>query len=65
MAGEGQDDALEIKHQGKGIISWTTRGQLALESRIKATTGFKAYDYDHSELVTYFKDVLKSSEKFF
>jgi hypothetical protein len=65
LAGVDKDDALEVKQQGKGIINWTTRGQLGVESKIKATTGFKAYDYDHSELVTYFKNVLKSSEKYF
>ena len=65
LAGEGTGDALEIKREGTRIISWSTRGQLGVESRIKAITGFKENDYEHSELVTLFKDVLKSSEKYF
>ena len=31
------------------------KGSVGVESKINATTGFQAYDYDHSELVTYFK----------
>ena len=54
LAGVGKDDALEIKHEGKGIISWTKRGQLSVESQIKAATGFQAYEYEHAELVTLF-----------
>jgi hypothetical protein len=65
LAGVGKDDALEMKHEGKGIIRLTTRGQLGVESKIKAATGFQAYEYEHAELVTLFKDVLKSSEKYF
>lgn len=57
----GDDEALEIKHEGKGVISWTARGQLGIESKIKATTGFQTYGYDHTDLVTLFKEVLKSN----
>jgi hypothetical protein len=35
------DEALEIKSSGKGIISWTTRGQLGLEGSMVATTGLQ------------------------
>ena len=32
---------LEFKNSGKGILAWTTRGQLGFESKIIATTKFK------------------------
>lgn len=57
--------ALELKHSGKGIISWTTRGQLGIESSIKATTGFQAWGYDKKQLVDIFIDLMKSDSKFF
>lgn len=35
-------EVLEIKYtETKGLVSWTTRGQLALESGLKATTGYQ------------------------
>jgi len=37
--------------EGEGIISWTTRGQLGIESPLKAMTGFQANKYSHSSLV--------------
>jgi len=58
-------ESLEIKHFGKGVVSWTTRGQLGIGSGIKATTGFQVQGYDKSELVTIFKDTLKGCEKYF
>jgi hypothetical protein len=58
-------NALEVKKYGKGIISWTTRGQLGVCSKIKATTGFQSKGFEHCELVKLFKSVLKGSEKFF
>jgi hypothetical protein len=61
----GCSTALEIKHFGKGIISWTTRGQLGIESKIKATTGFQSFGYTQEELITNFKKVLSSKEKYF
>lgn len=33
--------SLEVKSSGKGIVAWTTRGQLGFESKIIATTGFQ------------------------
>ena len=65
LSGESDSNALEVKKEGKGIISWTTRGQLGIESKIKATTGFQSKEYEHSELVKLFKNVLKGPEKFF
>lgn len=57
--------ALEVKTEGKGIISWTTRGQLGLESRIKATTGFQVKSLSNSELAVILIDKLSSENKFF
>jgi hypothetical protein len=59
-------NALELKNSGgnKGVISWTTRGQLGVENNMTATTGFQRQDEDRSELVTQFKNILKSKDKF-
>lgn len=57
--------ALEVKTEGKGIISWTTRGQLGLESRIKATTGFQVKSLSNSELAVILIDKISSENKFF
>lgn len=59
----GDDEGLELKHDGKGIISWTTRGQLGIESNIRATTGFQNRNYTQSELVTLFSKILCSKDK--
>lgn len=56
---------LELKSQSKGVISWSTRGQLGLEKGIKATTGFQSIGYSHEELVSNFKEVLSTKEKCF
>lgn len=61
----GVSDALEIKSCGKGVISWTTRGQMGIESKIVATTGFQRGGYEKNDLVNLFKETLKSSNKFF
>lgn len=57
--------SLEIKHSGKGIVRWSTRGQLGVESKFKAATGFQSHGYDQSELVNHFQETLKSAEKYF
>ena len=57
--------ALELKNQSKGIISWSTRGQLGIEKGIKATTGFQSGGYTQEEMVSTFKDVLKQRDKSF
>jgi hypothetical protein len=56
--------ALEIKSQGSGIISWTTRGQLGLESQIKATTGFQNKNFTKNELWGLFLEKMQNSEKY-
>lgn len=57
--------ALEIKSDGKGIISWTTRGQLGIHSKIVAATGFQRLGYVREELVDIFKATLGSDKKYF
>lgn len=57
--------ALELKNMGAGIISWSTRGQLGIESRIKATTGFQVMGLTKIELVNMFVQTLKSDVKNF
>ena len=61
----GSSTALEVKHSGKGIITWTTRGQLGIESKIKATTGFQSFGYTQDELIAFFKNILSSKDKYF
>ena len=61
----GDPTALEIKTEGKGILSWTTRGQLGVEPSFAPTTGFQKQGFDKMELVKILKDTLKSKEKSF
>lgn len=61
----GTETSLEVKKEGVGIISWSTRGQLGVGSTIKATTGFQASGYSHPEMVTIFKNVMQSDKKEF
>lgn len=57
------DSGLEIKKDGLGIETWTTRGQLGKESGIKATTGFQAKNYTLEELYNLFKETFKKEDK--
>jgi hypothetical protein len=55
---------LELKNSGKGIIAWSTRGQLGIESNIIATTGFQHRVYNtKEEFIKGFLEVLKSDMK--
>jgi hypothetical protein len=56
--------ALEIKNVGRGIMAWTTRGQLGLESKIIATTGIqhKAFEGKDAMLKTFLKAVKSESK---
>lgn len=58
-------EALEIKTKGIGMISWTTRGQMGIEGKNIATTGFKKAGYEKTELFNIFKETLKSKNKIF
>lgn len=58
------DEALELKSSGKGILSWTTRGQVGIDSKIIASTGFQRTIYkDKAELFSIFLDTFKSDAK--
>lgn len=58
------DEALEIKSSGKGILSWTTRGQVGIDSKIIASTGFQRTIYkDKTELFNIFLDTFNSDAK--
>ena len=51
-------DALELKTEGKGVFSWTTRGQLGIEGGMVATTGFQKHHLDKAELMHTFSSAL-------
>jgi hypothetical protein len=60
----GDDEAIEVKTQGKGIISWATRGQMGIGGKMIATTGFQRGGYDKEELVELFKNIFKNEDKY-
>lgn len=47
----GDPTALEIKTEGKGLITWTTRGQAGINSSIIATTGLQRQEFNLYEPV--------------
>ena len=61
----GNKSGLEIKHEGAGIITWSTRGQLGVHSKIIATTGFqnRAMKQDWDEMVELFINTMSSKGK--
>lgn len=61
----GNPEALELKHQGKGIISWTTRGQYSLSANLRAATGLQTQDYSKSQNILHniLLDTLKKESK--
>lgn len=65
LTNDDNSKALEIKNEGKGIVSWATRGQLGIESKIKATAGFQGKGYTHAEIVSFYKKALSSEDKEF
>lgn len=55
---------LELKSSGRGIIAWTTRGQMGFESKILATTGFQNRMYSNKkELLDLLIECFKSEPK--
>ena len=57
-------EGLEVKSSGRGIIAWTTRGQLGIESNIIATTGFQHRAYTNkNELLIGFLELMKTEGK--
>lgn len=60
----GEDKALELKSEGKGVIAWSTRGQIGIESKIIATTGLQHRVYrSKQEMVRSFVEIVKSEDK--
>ena len=61
----GNNSGLEIKHEGAGIITWSTRGQLGIHSKIIATTGFqnRAMKQDWDEMLELFINTMSSKGK--
>lgn len=57
------DQLLEIKFTEKiGIISWSTRGQLGVDSLLKAMTGYQA-TVPHNELVPIIKEAMDTTKQ--
>lgn len=56
---------LEIKHKAEGMINWRTRGQLSLDGKIRAMTGYSNYHLSKEELVEKVKETLQTDEKSF
>jgi hypothetical protein len=59
----GDDAGLELKNSGVGMLSWCTRGQLGIESKIIATTGFQRSVYNKGDMLQIFTDVVSSDTK--
>ena len=58
------DSSLELKNEGRGIIAWSTRGQLGIESKIIATTGFQHNIYPNRlDLIDVFSQIFNSQDK--
>lgn len=59
-----ENTGLEIKNAGKGIIVWSTRGQLGIESKIIASTGFQHRVYENkTKLLEGFLETMRSESK--
>lgn len=63
----GDPSGLEIKGEGCSLMSWTTRGQLSVDMKIKAITGLQTKDQNLSEtwaLITEASQVLGKTVTF-
>jgi hypothetical protein len=57
-------DALEIKKSGPNMMSWTTRGQLSIDSGIAALTGLQRKSFNGIDHIsTIVKDLFNSNDK--
>ena len=56
-------DAIEVKNEGKGIMSWCTRGQLSTDSSIFAATGFQKGNLSLEEVYELFLEKFKEDNK--
>jgi len=64
----GNPQALEVKTKVKGLIQWSTRGQISLESGtnnipIIATTGFQRIDLTHNQCVNIINQTIGRGNK--
>lgn len=63
----GDPQGLELKHEGSNLMSWTTRGQLSVDMKIKAITGLQTKDQNLDEtwcLINDASDVLGKTVTF-
>jgi len=59
----GDNRGLEFQNKGKGMIALSTRGQLGIESKIIATTGFQHNIYTRSDMLQVFTETIQSESK--
>jgi hypothetical protein len=64
LTGKSNETALEVKTQGKSIISWRTRGQLSENSDISAATGFQKKLLNKNDMFNLFKDTMDNEENY-
>ena len=67
MTNKKDNFALELKREGKGIVSGTgtKRGKMGIEGKMIAATGFQREGYNKQELISIFINTLKSTDKLF
>lgn len=58
----GNSNTLELKENGVGVITWTTRGQFSLHN-LMAATGFQRGMYNKREIYELFKEGISSDSK--
>lgn len=56
-------DILEVKNKGWGIMSWSTRGQLSVDSKILAATGFQRSNLTLEEIYEMFLNKIKGNKE--
>ena len=57
-------EALEVKQSGPNMMSWTTRGQLLIDSGIAALTGLQRKSFKNlNHISTTVKDLFNSNNK--
>lgn len=54
---------LEVKGEGKGVMSWCTRGQLSINAKIMAATGFQKGDLNLQEVHDLFLEALQNDRE--
>lgn len=60
----GDNTGLETKSFGKGIVAWSTRGQLGIDSKIIATTGIQHKAFQgKDDMLKWFIDTMKSESR--